>query len=95
MEWTSNSVFMGSGKTFFFNVYILLRERERQNTWGRGRERDTELKLGPGSELSAQIPRQMGLKRTSCEIMTWVEIRSSTSEPSWCPREDFHLISEG
>ena len=45
----------------FFNVYLLLRERERQtdrqNMSGGGAERETHtqnMKQSPGSELSAQ-----------------------------------------
>ena len=41
-------------KKIFFNVYIFLRETERE--WGRGRERGRHRreKQAPGSELSAQ-----------------------------------------
>ena len=39
-----------------FNVYFYLRERQRQSmSWG-GAERDQNLMLAPGSELSTQSP---------------------------------------
>ena len=44
----------------FFNVYLLLRDREKDRAraeGGAGRERETQnLKQAPGSELSAQSP---------------------------------------
>ena len=50
---------------FFFNVYLFLRERETQSASRGGAEREREreretpnLKQAPGSELSAQSPRQ-------------------------------------
>ena len=44
--------------SFFFNVYLFLRERARQSANGEGqRERETQnLKQALGSELSAQSP---------------------------------------
>ena len=44
---------------FFFNVYLFLRERERQTASRGGAERETKNpKQGPDSELSAQSPTQ-------------------------------------
>ena len=47
--------------SFFFKVYLFLREREREReramSGGRGREKETQNpKQAPGSELSAQSP---------------------------------------
>ena len=41
----------------FFNIYLLLRQRETEHERGRVRERETQnLKQALGSELSAQSP---------------------------------------
>ena len=57
-----------SGALFiFFNVYLFLRqtERERERHTERGRERETQnLKQAPGSELSAQSRTQGSNSRT-------------------------------
>ena len=46
-------------KNFFFNIYLLLRQRETEHEQGSIRERETQnLKQAPGSELSAQSPMQ-------------------------------------
>ena len=59
----------------FFNVYLLLRQRETEHEWGTVRERETQnLKQAPGSELSAQSPtggsnsRTAGLELTDSRI---------------------------
>ena len=55
---------LGSSLLIFFNfcnVYLLLRDRERQSVSGGGAERERKtqnLKEAPGSELSAQSPTQ-------------------------------------
>ena len=42
---------------YFFNVYLFLRDRERQSTSRAGAEKETQnLKQAPGSELSAWSP---------------------------------------
>ena len=42
---------------FFFNVYLLLRQRQSMNRGVSERERETQnLKQAPGSELGAQSP---------------------------------------
>ena len=41
----------------FFNVFLFFEtERQREHEQGRDREGDTDLRLHPGSELSAQNP---------------------------------------
>ena len=42
---------------YILNVYLILREREREHKLGRSREKETQnLKHALGSELSAQNP---------------------------------------
>ena len=43
---------------FFFNIYLVLRDRETQRIGREGAERegDTESEAAPGSELSARSP---------------------------------------
>ena len=48
-------VFVNSVGVNFFNVYLVLREREAGHEWERGREMETQnLKQAPGSKLLAQ-----------------------------------------
>ena len=66
-------------KCFFFNVYLFLRDRERQRMSRGGAERggrgETQNpKRAPGSELSAHA----GLKSTSREIMTLAKVEHLT-----------------
>ena len=53
----------------FFNVYLFLKERERQSmSWGGQRERETQNpNQAPGSKLSG--PPDAGLELPSYEIM--------------------------
>ena len=54
-------------KKIFFNVYLFLRQRERQteHEQGRKRERETQnLKQAPGSELSAEPNAGLELMRS-------------------------------
>ena len=56
----------------FFNVYLFLRERERAQKWGRGRETEREtqnLEQAPGSQLAAQSLIR-GSNPSNREIMT-------------------------
>ena len=57
--------------TFFFNVYVLLRQRETECEQERGRERegDTESEAGSGLPAVSTEPNA-GLELTSGEIMT-------------------------
>ena len=56
----------------FFNVYLFLREREREHTNGEGAER-----AGPQLQAVSAEP-DMGLKPTNHDIMTQAEVRCST-----------------
>ena len=63
---------------FFFkkiNVYLFLKERERQRvSWGGAeREGDTESQAGPRLPAVSTEP-DTGLEPMSYEIMTWAEI---------------------
>ena len=49
----------------FVNVYLFLRQTEREHEWGRVREREAQnLKQVSGSELSTQSPTRGGNSRT-------------------------------
>ena len=63
----------------FFNVYLLLRDRERQsmNKGGTVRGGDTESKAGPRL-WAVSIEPGAGLEPTNREIMTWAEVRRPT-----------------
>ena len=55
----------------FFNVYLFLRERERQKMSGGGAEREGDTESQVGSRLRAVGPEpDVGLELTDCEIMT-------------------------
>ena len=81
----------------FFKVYLfILRERKRENKWGRGRERRKERESQAGSILSVQ---SLGLDLTNREIMTWAEIKSRSlnqlSHPDRLPRSPIlHLYNQ-
>ena len=56
----------------FFNVYLFLRERERESRGGADREGDTESETG--SRLRAICPEpDAGLELTDREIVTWLK----------------------
>ena len=60
----------------FLNVYLLLRERERECTVGEGR--GTESKAG-SRLLAVSTKPDMGLELTNREIMTCAKIRCLTN----------------
>ena len=69
-------------------MFLFIFETERDRAWaGEGqREGETQnLKQAPGSELSAQS-LDVGLKPTSCEIMTWAEVRRLTNWATQAPQ---------
>ena len=52
------------------NVYFILRQREMEHEWRRGRERDRQNpKQAPGSELSAHSLMRGWSWYLNCEIM--------------------------
>ena len=56
---------------FFFNVYLFLRERQRQSASRGGAEREGDTKSKAGSRLRAVSPEpDAGLELVNCEIMT-------------------------
>ena len=56
---------------FFFNVYLFLSERQRQNTNRGGAERKGETESKAGSRLQAvSTEADTGLEPTNREIMT-------------------------
>ena len=61
-------------KKYLF-IYVWETERERNWEWRRGREGVRESEAG--SALTAESP-DVGLEPTSCEIMTWAEVRHFT-----------------
>ena len=67
---------------FFFNVYLLLRERETECKLGRGREREGDTKSGAGSRLWAvSTEPDTGLELTNREIMSLTEADAQPTEP--------------
>ena len=50
--------------SLFFLSFILFFERQTECEQGRGREGDTESEAVPGSELSAQSPKQVSNSQT-------------------------------
>ena len=65
-----------SVSNFFFDVYLFLRERERDSVWvGEGAEREGDTEPKAGSRLWAvSTEPDVGLELTSCEIITWAEV---------------------
>ena len=56
---------------FFFNVYLFLREGERQSVSGEGTEKEGDTESEAGSRLRALSSEpNAGLELTDCEIMT-------------------------
>ena len=61
------------------NVYLFLTERETDKAWdGEGqREREGDTESEAGSRLWAvSTEPDTGLELTSCEIMTWGEVKT-------------------
>ena len=55
----------------FFNVYLILRERERERMSRGGAETEGDIESEAGSKLRAvSTEPDMGLEPTNCEIMT-------------------------
>ena len=71
-------------KKIFFNVYLLLRDRETQSMSRGGTERrDTESEAGSRLWAVSTEPNA-GLELTNCKIMTWAEVGRSTD---WATQE--------
>ena len=81
-------------KIFFFNVYLFLRQRERQSMNGGGAEREGDTELEAGSRLWAISPEpDAGLKLTDREIVTWAEVGPLTDWATQAPQESILLFS--
>ena len=64
-------------KVFFFNVYLLLRDRDWQSAsrGGAEREREGDTESDADSRLwGVSTEPDEGLKLTNCEIVTWAEV---------------------
>ena len=64
----------------FFNMYLLLRERQSTSRGGAEREGDTESEAGSRLRAVSTEP-DVGLEPTDCEITTWAETKSQTLHP--------------
>ena len=65
--------------SFFFNVFIYFRDRERQSMSRGGAEREGDTECEAGFRLWAvSTEPEVGLEPTDCEIMTWAEIKNQT-----------------
>ena len=72
-HWLASSKWEKSLLFIFFKFYLfILREIQRENKWGRGRERerDGERQRIPSSLHAVSTEPDAGLEPTSCEIMT-------------------------
>ena len=73
-------------------VYLFLRETETECEWVRGREREGDTEAEAGSRLWAVSTQpDVGLKLTSCEIMTWAEVGRSTDWATQAPLNSIFL----
>ena len=60
---------------FFFNVFIFLRQKERESMSRGGAERERDTESEAGSRLWAvSTEPDAGLALTDCEVMTWAEV---------------------
>ena len=81
--------------TFFFNVYLFLRQRETEHEQGRGREREGDTESEAGSRLWAvRTEPNAGLELTNYEIMTWAEVGRSTDQATQAPLSWLYIIFE-
>ena len=75
----------------FFNVYLFLREKERQSmsTGGADREGDLEIEAGFSLQATSTDPN-VGLELTNHEIVTWAKVRCWTDWATQAPlKHDF------
>ena len=73
-------------------MFIYFWERQRQNVSGLGAEREGDTESEADSRLWAvSTEPDVGLELTSCEIMTWAEVRRSTDWTTRAPLKMFIL----
>ena len=72
--------------SFFFNVNLFLREKQRVSGGGVETQGDTQSKAGSRLRAVSTEP-DTGLELTSREIMTWAEVGSLTDGASQAPLE--------
>ena len=71
---------------YFFNVYLFLREREREHKQGRNTEKEGDTESEACFRLWAvSAEPDVGLEPMSCEFMTWVEVRCLTDWATQVP----------
>ena len=74
-------------KKNFFNVYLLLRDRERQSMSMGGAERGGDTESKAGSRLWAvSTEPDTGLELTNRETMTWAEVGCPTDWATQAPQ---------
>ena len=79
--------------SYFFLTFIYFFETERDRAWtGEGqRERDTESETGSRLWAVSTEP-YTGLKFTSCEIMSWADVRCLTDWATQVPPSRIFLV---
>ena len=77
----------------FFNIYLFLRDRERQSMSRGGAEREGDTESETGSRLWAiSTEPDVGLELTDREIMTWAEVGRITNWATQAPHVlDFRM----
>ena len=89
-----NNVELGCKLFFlnFFNVYLLLREKERGKEPGEGR-RKRERERIPGRFRVVSPEPEAGLEPTNREIMTWAQVQCLTDWATQAPHRWWLLNS--
>ena len=68
-------------------MFIYFWERQRQDVSGLGAEREGDTESEAGSRLQAvSTEPDAGLELTSCEVMTWAEVRRSIDWATQVPQ---------
>ena len=82
-------------KKFFFNIYLFLRDRERQSMSKGGAEREGDTEFEAGCRLRAgSTEPDARPELTNREIMTWAEVRRSTDWTTQAPRNYLYFKDE-
>ena len=76
----------------FFNVYLFLRETERESSRREGPEREGDTESEAGSRLRAvSTEPYVGLELTECTIMTWAKVRHLSGWATQVPQAQSYL----